>query len=113
MVMIGFAARGRRLLRAIYHLLDQDLAPESVPLLRTMSEYVIVSRWLALDPAENLPAWGRDSARATLLVDDRALEHGGFRLMPVEPASSTRRPRRTWRRRRPQASRRSRRWRAR
>lgn len=84
LALVGFAARGRRLLKAAYTLLDTDQAPEAVPLLRIMSEYVIVGRWLMLDPETNHRTWALDDLRRSLLVDDRAFEHGGFRLMDEE-----------------------------
>lgn len=81
LVKVGFAARGRRLLRAAYMLLDNDHAPEGVAHLRTMSEYVIVGRWIAKDPETRLRIWTFDDVRRTLLIDDKAVEHGDFRLM--------------------------------
>lgn len=84
LVRIGFAARARRLLRAAYGLIDNDLAPEAVGLLRTMTEYLIVLRWLALEPEKNLSLWAEDDLRRSLVIDDKTLEHGGFRLMNKE-----------------------------
>ena len=55
-VLIAFAARGRRLLRAGYRLLDAGDTPEAVPLLRVMSEYLIVGLWLKQHP-DRLDAW--------------------------------------------------------
>jgi hypothetical protein len=84
LIRIGFAQRARRLLRAAYGLIDNEMAPEAVGLLRTMSEYLIVMRWLALDPERNMKLWAKDDLRRSLLIDDKALEHGGFRLMDEE-----------------------------
>ena len=55
-VLVAYAARGRRLLRAAYRLLDAGDAAEAVPLLRTISEYLVVARWL-LEHPDRLPAW--------------------------------------------------------
>lgn len=49
-VLVAYAARGRRLLRAAYRLLDAAETPEAVPLLRILSEYFIVARWLVDHP---------------------------------------------------------------
>lgn len=84
LIRIGFAHRARRLLRAAYGLIDSGMAPEAVGLLRTMSEYLIVLRWLALDPDKNMPLWAEDDLRRSLVIDDKAFEHGGFRLMDEE-----------------------------
>jgi hypothetical protein len=84
MVRVAFAARGRRLLRAAYILLDNGDSPESVPLLRTISEYVIVGRWLALDTEKHLRIWAYADVGKTLHIDAKAFEHGDFRLMEQE-----------------------------
>jgi hypothetical protein len=84
LAIVGFAARGRRLLRAAYFLLDQDHAPEAVPLLRTASEYLITMRWLLLDPEKNLRLLAESDVAKSLLIDARVYEHGGFRLMSDE-----------------------------
>lgn len=84
LIRIGFAQRARRLLRAAYGLIDNEMAPEAVGLLRTMSEYLIVMRWLGLDPEKNLSLWAEDDLRRSLLIDDKTFEHGGFRLMNEE-----------------------------
>lgn len=84
LIRIGFAQRARRLLRAAYRLIDNGMAPEAVGLLRTMSEYLIVLRWLALDLEKNLSLWAEDDLRRSLVIDDKTFEHGGFRLMNEE-----------------------------
>lgn len=55
-VLVGFTVRGRRLLRSMYRLLDAGEASEAVPLLRTISEYLIVGRWLSEHP-DRLGDW--------------------------------------------------------
>jgi hypothetical protein len=84
LIRIGFAQRARRLLRAAYGLIDNGMAPEAVGLLRTMSEYLIVLRWLAVDPDKNMALWAEDDLRRSLVIDDKAFEHGDFRLMDEE-----------------------------
>lgn len=54
--LVAYAARGRRLLRSAYRLLDVGEAPEAVPLLRILSEYFIVARWLVENP-DRLGDW--------------------------------------------------------
>lgn len=61
-VLVAFAARGRRLLRAAYRLMDVGEASESIPLLRTISEYIIVGRWLVKHP-DRLDAWALTDIR--------------------------------------------------
>ncbi len=55
-VLVAYAARGRRLLRSAYRLLDAGDGAEAVPLLRTISEYLVVGRWLVQHP-DRLRAW--------------------------------------------------------
>lgn len=55
-VLVAWAVRGRRLLRAAYRLLDVGDAPEAVPLIRILIEYAIVGRWLKMNP-DRLHAW--------------------------------------------------------
>jgi Family of unknown function (DUF5677) len=55
-VLLAFAARGGRVLRATYRLLDAGEAPEAVPLLRILSEYAIAAQWLVEHP-DRLDAW--------------------------------------------------------
>ena len=61
--LFAFAARGRRLLRASYRLIDNDERAEASPLLRVLHEYLIVSRWLLVDPEKRLPIWAKDDLR--------------------------------------------------
>lgn len=67
-VLIACAARSRRLLRAAYMLLDTAHAPEAAPLLRVLSEYVIVARWLYDHPG-GLRSWVlRDHGKRELTI---------------------------------------------
>jgi hypothetical protein len=69
LVLIAFAARGRRVLRAAYRLLDEGDFPEAVPLLRVLLEYAIVARWLK-DHPDRLGAWSlKDIERRVLTLD--------------------------------------------
>lgn len=55
-VLLAFAARGRRLIRSAIRLLDAGEQPEAVPLLRIAAEYLIVAMWLRHDPTR-LAGW--------------------------------------------------------
>jgi hypothetical protein len=81
LVRVAFAARARRLLRAAYLLLDNDGGPEAVGLLRTMSEYLFVSRWLSRDTAKRMSLWVEDDLRRAIFTNDKTFELGGFKLM--------------------------------
>jgi hypothetical protein len=70
-VMITLAARGRRLLRSFYRLVDAGERSEAAPLLRVMHEYLIVLNWLLLDPEKNLTLWIKDDLRRRDVVRDR------------------------------------------
>lgn len=68
-------------MHAAYGLLDNDHAPEAMGLFRTMSEYLIVTRWLRLSPEKHLNLWAEDDLRRLLMTNDKTFEHGHFRLM--------------------------------
>lgn len=70
-VMLTLAARGRRLLRSFYRLLDAGERAEAAPLLRVMHEYLIVLQWLLLDPEKNLTLWIKDDLRKRDVVRER------------------------------------------
>ena len=70
-VMITLAARGRRLLRSFYRLVDAGERAEAAPLLRVMHEYLIVLNWLLLDPEKHLTLWVKDDLRRRDVVRDR------------------------------------------
>lgn len=72
-VMITLAARGRRLLRSFYRLVDAGERAEAAPLLRVMHEYLIVLNWLLLDPEKHLTLWIKDDLRKRDVVRDRLL----------------------------------------
>jgi Family of unknown function (DUF5677) len=55
--LVAFAARGRRLLRSAFRLIDAGEESEAAPLLRVLHEYVIVTRWLLLDPETHVRGW--------------------------------------------------------
>ena len=73
LVLLAFAARGRRMLRSIYRLLDVGERAEAAPLLRVMHEQLIVSRWLLLDPEKNLVLWAKDDLRRRDVIRERVL----------------------------------------
>jgi hypothetical protein len=73
LVLLAFAARGRRLLRSIYRLVDVGERAEAAPLLRVLFEQLIVSRWLLLDPEKHLDLWAREDLRKRDVVIERVL----------------------------------------
>jgi len=73
LVLLALAARGRRLLRSVYRLVDAGERAEAAPLLRVLHEYLIVSRWLLADPDKHLPLWAKDDLRKRDTVRERVL----------------------------------------
>ena len=69
--IIGLAARQRRFLRAAYVLADAGQVLEAVVLLRSMLEFLICQRWLALDPDRNWKLWMTDDHAARDLWRER------------------------------------------
>jgi Family of unknown function (DUF5677) len=68
MLLVGFAARGRRLLRSAYRLIDADERDTAGPLVRVLNEYVIVSRWLLQASAEEVLVWAIDDLHRRMTV---------------------------------------------
>jgi len=64
--LAAFAARGRRLLRSAYRLIDARERDTAVPLFRVMNEYVIVGRWLASADETTVKTWALDDLRERL-----------------------------------------------
>jgi Family of unknown function (DUF5677) len=61
--LLTFAARGRRLLHAAFRLIDAGEESEAAPLVRVLHEYLIVTRWLLLDPEPHTKHWALDDLR--------------------------------------------------
>lgn len=78
LVLLAFAARGRRLLRSIYRLIDVGEAAEAAALMRVLHEQLIVSRWLLLDPEKHLDLWAREDLRKRDVVTERILADEGL-----------------------------------
>lgn len=69
-VALAFAVRARRLLRATYRLLDAKLPEAATPLLRILTEYMIVARWIWKGGEQRAFEWAMHDLRerrATLL----------------------------------------------
>src|SRR5215475_15939851 len=62
--IIGLVARQRRFLRAAYALADTEQVLEAVGPLRSMLEFLVCQRWLALDPDRNWQLWMDDDHKA-------------------------------------------------
>lgn len=78
LVLLAFAARGRRLLRSIYRLIDVGERAEAAPSMRVLQEQLIVSRWLLLDPEKHLDLWTREDLRKRDVVTARILADDGL-----------------------------------
>jgi hypothetical protein len=72
--LVTFAARGRRLLQAAFRLIDASQESEAAPLLRVLHEYVIVTRWLLLDPEKHAPGWALDDLRGRAVAAEKTAE---------------------------------------
>ncbi len=68
LVLVAFAARARRLLRSAYRLIDAGERDTAMPLIRVMSEYLIVSRWLLAVGDDDLKVWAIDDLHRRLTV---------------------------------------------
>jgi hypothetical protein len=73
--IIGLVGRQRRFLRATYTLADSEQLLEAVGPLRSMLEFLVCQRWLALDPDLNWKIWMADDHAARDLWRGRAREH--------------------------------------
>jgi hypothetical protein len=60
MALVALAARGRRLLRSAYRLIDAGERDTTMPLLCVLNEYFIVSRWLLEAEGDDLKVWALD-----------------------------------------------------
>jgi len=76
--IIGLVGRQRRFLRAAYTLADAGQVLEAVGPLRSMLEFLICQRWLALDPDRNWQIWMKD--------DHAARDHWRKKLREHAPA---------------------------
>lgn len=73
--IIGLVGRQRRFLRATYTLADSDQVLEAVGPLRSMLEFLVCQRWLALDPDRNWKIWMADDHAARALWRERLQQH--------------------------------------
>lgn len=74
-----FVVRARRLVRAIFHLLDEQLDVEAAILGRALMETAVTLMWLGTDLPKNVKRWRLDDARERLkwLEELGALEKTG------------------------------------
>lgn len=73
--IIGLVGRQRRFLRAAYTLADAEQVLEAVGPLRSMLEFLVCQRWLALDPDRNWKLWMDDDHKARDLWRKKAQQH--------------------------------------
>jgi len=69
LAIAGLVARQRRLLKAAYQLADGGNRLEASILQRSMLEFLIVQKWLALDSQTHFLLWAADDLRARLRID--------------------------------------------
>ena len=72
---IGLVGRQRRFLRAAYTLADAGQTLEAIAPLRSMFEFVVCQRWLALDPDRNWKLWMQEDHAARDRLRDRLRHH--------------------------------------
>jgi uncharacterized protein DUF5677 len=70
LMLLALGARGRRILRSAYRLLDEGERSEAAILFRVMQDYLIRSRWLLRDE-ENLKLWTLDDLRKSVATIDK------------------------------------------
>jgi hypothetical protein len=68
-VIAGLVARQRRLLRGAYMLADADMRLEAGMLVRAMLEYLILQKWLELEPRLHHVLWVKDDLEGRLRID--------------------------------------------
>jgi hypothetical protein len=73
-VLVTFAARGRRMLYAAFRLIDAGEDSEAAALLRVLHEYLIVTRWLLLDPDDHTRRWALDDLRRRAVAAEKTAE---------------------------------------
>lgn len=69
----GLVARQRRLLQAAYRLIDAGDLLEAQILVRSQVEFLIVQKWLQLDPELHYPLWVIEDVRARFALRDDVL----------------------------------------
>jgi hypothetical protein len=83
--MVTFAVRARRLVRAIFALLDEELDIGAQMLGRVLMETTVTLQWLAKDFPARITSWRLHDAKARLSWDGAfAKVHGGEALMSAE-----------------------------
>jgi hypothetical protein len=72
---IGLVGRQRRFLRAAYTLADAGQTLEAIGPLRSMFEFLVCQRWLALDPDRNWKLWMQEDHAARDRLRGRLRHH--------------------------------------
>lgn len=85
---IGLVGRQRRFLRAAYMLADTGQVLEAIGPLRSMFEFLVCQRWLALDPDRNWKLWMQEDHAARDRLRDR-LRHRAPALHDAAVAALT------------------------
>jgi Family of unknown function (DUF5677) len=80
----GLVGRQRRLLQAIYDLLDNGHLLEAQILFRSQAEFLIVQKWLQLDPDLHFPLWFIEDVRARLVLHNDVLGEYGEEVLKTD-----------------------------
>jgi hypothetical protein len=81
----GLVARQRRLMRSAFRLADADERLEAQIIVRSQVEFLIVQKWLQLDPELHLPLWFIEDVRARFATRTDVLAAYGIDIL--EPSN--------------------------
>lgn len=77
----GLVARQRRFVRAAHRLLDAGDRLEAQVLIRSQIEFLIVQKWLQLDPDLHFPMWFIKDARSRIALHDHVVRTDGIAVI--------------------------------
>jgi Family of unknown function (DUF5677) len=80
----GLVARQRRLMRSVYRLADAGDQLEAQILVRSQVEFLIVQKWLQLDPELYFPLWFVEDVRARFAMRTDVLNAHGVDVLEPE-----------------------------
>jgi hypothetical protein len=80
----GLVARQRRLMRSAYRLADADERLEAQIIVRSQVEFLLVQKWLQLDPELHFPLWFIEDVRARFATRTDVLEAYGTDILEAQ-----------------------------
>jgi Family of unknown function (DUF5677) len=80
----ALVARQRRLLRSAYRLADAGEQLEAQIIVRSQMEFLIVQKWLLLDPDLHIPLWGIEDVRTRFAMRADVLQEFGNDILEPE-----------------------------